>query len=95
MIADVVAVGARGPLGLSGLQVAMSVRAGKLEPRSIRQRDKRDREIGIALTGGLGETLYGFHRFVALATPVSATRSRIGRVTVRVSMRFRGSWRTK
>jgi len=69
MIADVIAVGARGPLGLSSLQVAMGVRAGKLEPRSLRQRDKRDHEIGMALTGGLGETLVGFHRLVGLAAP--------------------------
>lgn len=69
MIADVVSVGARGPLGLSSLQVTLCARAHKLEPRSVRIRDRRGQEIGMALTGGLGEGLHGYPRLVALAAP--------------------------
>jgi len=69
MIANVVGMGARGPLGLSSLQVAMGIRAGLFEPRSIKLRNKRGEHIGVALTGGLSETLHGFARFVVLAAP--------------------------
>jgi 3-oxoacyl-[acyl-carrier-protein] synthase-1 len=69
MIADVVSLGARGPLGLSSTQVAMCLRARKLEPRSVKIRDRRDQEIGIALTGGLGERLFGYQRMVSLGAP--------------------------
>jgi 3-oxoacyl-[acyl-carrier-protein] synthase-1 len=50
----------------------MCVRARKLEPRSVKVKDRRGQEIGIALTGGLGERLYGYHRCVALAAPALA-----------------------
>lgn len=69
MIADVVSLGARGPLGLSSTQVAMCLRARKLEPRSVKILDRRGQEIGIALTGGLGERLFGYQRMVSLAAP--------------------------
>lgn len=69
MIADVIAVGARSPLGLSSTQVTLCVRARKLEPRSVAFLDRRGQEIGIALTGGLGERLFGYHRMVSLAAP--------------------------
>lgn len=67
--ANIQGVGARGPLGLSSLQVAMCVRARKFEPRALRMRDKRDHAVGMCLTGGLGRTLVGHHRMTALATP--------------------------
>jgi 3-oxoacyl-[acyl-carrier-protein] synthase I len=69
MIADVIGIGARGPIGLSSNQVAMCVRARKFEPRSVRMRDKRGNEVGLALTGGLGERLFGFERLVGLGAP--------------------------
>lgn len=69
MIAEVVGLGARNPLGLSALQVAMGLRAGLFEPRSIPQLDKHGEEIGIALTGGLGRALHGHERMIALAAP--------------------------
>ncbi|MBM4376133.1 MAG: hypothetical protein FJ095_13705 [Deltaproteobacteria bacterium] len=69
MIANVVGMGARGPLGLSSLQVATSVRARRFEPRSVALRDRHGHEIGLALAGGHGERLTGFERHVALAAP--------------------------
>ncbi|HLM73726.1 MAG TPA: beta-ketoacyl synthase N-terminal-like domain-containing protein [Polyangiaceae bacterium] len=63
------ATGARSPLGLSALQIAMCARAKKAEPRSTRLRDKRDREIGACLTPGLPEDLYGYERLLAIAAP--------------------------
>jgi len=69
-IGDVMAVGARGPLGLSSLQLALCARAKKLEPRSLPHlRDKRGREIGMCLSGGLSWQLYGYARLLALAVP--------------------------
>lgn len=72
MIADVSGVGARGPLGLSSLQVATSVRAQGFAPRSIAQRDRAGHPIGIATTGGLGARTTGFERLVGLAAPALA-----------------------
>lgn len=73
---DVVSVGARAPLGLSSRQVAMCLRARKLEPRTIRLDDRRGRHIGICATGGLAETLVGYSRFVRLAAPALAEAAR-------------------
>ena len=72
MMADVVGMGARGPLGLSALQVAMAVRARSFEPRSVHLLDRKGREVGMGVTGGLGENSYGFDRLVALAAPALA-----------------------
>jgi 3-oxoacyl-[acyl-carrier-protein] synthase-1 len=72
MIAEVASTGARGPLGFSSLQVAMAVRAQRLEPKSIPWRDRHGHEIGIALTGGLGSSSHGLARMVALAAPALA-----------------------
>jgi 3-oxoacyl-[acyl-carrier-protein] synthase-1 len=69
MIANVVGMGARGPLGLSVLQVAMGLRSGLFAPRSIKLVDKHDEPIGIGITGGIGETVHGLNRFVVLAAP--------------------------
>jgi 3-oxoacyl-[acyl-carrier-protein] synthase-1 len=68
-IANIIATGARCPLGLSALQIAMCSRAKKSEPQSTRLRDKRDREIGVCLTPGLPDDLYGYDRLLALAAP--------------------------
>ena len=69
-IGDVMAVGARGPLGLSSLQLALCARAKKLEPRSLPHLlDKRGREIGMCVSGGLSWRLYGYDRLLALAVP--------------------------
>ncbi|HHH11351.1 MAG TPA: hypothetical protein ENK23_04680, partial [Sorangium sp.] len=72
MKADVISVGARGPLGLSALQVTMCLRARKLEPRSTAFFDRRGQEIGMALSAGLGEKAYGFSRMLGLAAPALA-----------------------
>lgn len=69
MIANIVGMGARGPLGLSSMQMATSVRARRFEPRSVALRDRHGHEIGLALAGGHGEHLTGFERLVALAAP--------------------------
>ncbi len=69
MIAKVAGVGARGAVGLSSLQMAMGIRSRLFEPRSLPWLDKRGREMGMALSGGLGIASHGVERFVALATP--------------------------
>lgn len=69
MIGHVVSVGARSPLGLNSLQVAMTVRAKKHEPRDCAFVDRRDRPIGMCLTGGLHARLFGFDRMLGLAVP--------------------------
>lgn len=69
MIADVIGLGARGPLGLSTLQLTLGVRAHKKEPRSLRQRDRFGQEIGICFVGGLHPSLHGRRRLEALAAP--------------------------
>ena len=70
MIADVVGVGSRGPLGLSSMQVAMCARARKFEPRSIGHiKDTKGREIGACVSGGLSIHLHGYERLLALAVP--------------------------
>lgn len=66
---NIVSLGARCPLGLNSLQVAMCVRAKKHEPRSCQFVDKRDQPIGVCLTGGLPGHLVGFERMLQLAAP--------------------------
>lgn len=68
-LAYIKSIGARGPLGLSPLSMAMCARARKLEPQSIGLRDKRGNPIGICLTPGLPETLTGYDRLLALGAP--------------------------
>jgi len=65
----VVSVAARGPLGLSSLQVAMCARARKAEPRSTHFVDKRGRFVGACTTPGLPDALVGYDRLIALAAP--------------------------
>lgn len=72
MIGDIVGVGARGPVGLSSLQLAMGVRARKLEPRTLPVlRDKRGQDIGACVTGGISLAVIGYERLLALAAPAA------------------------
>lgn len=68
-MSHIVAVGARSPLGLTSLQVAMCVRAKKREPRNCLFTDSRNKPIGICLTGGLHARLFGFERMLGMAVP--------------------------
>jgi 3-oxoacyl-[acyl-carrier-protein] synthase-1 len=72
VIGEIASVGARGPLGLSSLQLAMSLRAQKLEPRTLSLRDNRNRPIGMCLTGGIGARVHGYERLLTLAAPALA-----------------------
>ncbi len=72
MNVSVVGVGARAPLGLSSLQLAMCVRARKFEPQSIALSDKRAQPVGLCYTGGIGGQVYGVHRMISLAAPAIA-----------------------
>lgn len=68
-IATVMRAGARAPIGLSRLQVAMGIRAGRLDPRPCSFRDKNGATIGTCRVGGLPENLVGHDRLLALAVP--------------------------
>lgn len=68
-VGDIVSLGARCPLGLNSLQIAMCVRAKKHEPRSSSFVDKQNQPIGVCLTGGLPKNLVGFERMLGLAGP--------------------------
>lgn len=72
----IVSVGARAALGLSALQVAMSVRAGLFEPRAVRFRDARGQSVGMCRVGGIGGECHGYERLVGLAAP--ALREAVG-----------------
>ena len=73
MSASIVGLGARGPLGFSSFQLAMASRAQLFEPRAVGHlRDRRGREVGVCLTGGLAADLYGYERLLALAAPALA-----------------------
>jgi 3-oxoacyl-[acyl-carrier-protein] synthase-1 len=72
----VVRVGARCPVGLSSLEVAMCVRACKLEPRSSALLDRNGRAVGTARARWLDDELTGFDRLVALAAPALAEAAR-------------------
>jgi 3-oxoacyl-[acyl-carrier-protein] synthase I len=68
-VAEILGVGARGPLGLNALQVAMCGRAGKIEPRRTRFPDKHGNSIGAVRARYLPDDLHGYDRLVALAVP--------------------------
>ena len=78
-IGTVVSVGARGPLGLSSLQMAMNIRAAKLEPRRSSFRDKRAQPVALCMTGGLSAESHGYERMLSLAVP--ALREAMAAVT--------------
>lgn len=80
----ILALGARSPLGLSALQVAMCARAQKLEPRSTEFMDRKNYRIGAARSVALSDELHGFDRFVALGAP--ALREASERLPVRAPL---------
>ena len=68
-IATILRAGARAPIGLSRLQVAMGVRAGRMDPRPCSFRDKRGQIIGSCRVGGLPLDVVGHDRLLGLAAP--------------------------
>jgi 3-oxoacyl-[acyl-carrier-protein] synthase-1 len=79
-ICEILGVGARGPLGLNALQIAMCGRAGKIEPRRTRFVDKHGNSIGAVRARYLPDDLHGYDRLVALAVPalIEAAKVLIG-----------------
>lgn len=69
---SVFGVGARCPLGLTALESAMGIRAGKLEPRGSRFTDARGHAIGICRARFLSDDVHGLSRLVRLAAPAMA-----------------------
>lgn len=69
MAPKVARVGARSPLGLTSLQVAMFARAAKLDPRSCGLRDKRGVYIGVCRASALPDDMYGIDRWLGLGAP--------------------------
>lgn len=69
MGAPVIGVGARSPLGLTALSVAMTARAHKLDVWLTRFVDRWNRTVGASRARFLPEDLHGFERLVALGAP--------------------------
>ena len=69
MAARIITTSARGPFGLTDLQIAMGVRGRKLEPQTCGFIDKRGQWIGVCRLPGLPAELHGFDRLLALAVP--------------------------
>lgn len=67
--AVVVGVGARSHNGLTALQVAMSVRAGKMEPRESHMIDRHGEPVGVCRLMSIGDRVQGLDRFIALGAP--------------------------
>lgn len=65
----IVAAGARGPLGLTALEVAMCARAQKLDVWPTRFEDRWRFRIGASRARYLPDDLHGFDRLVALGAP--------------------------
>ncbi len=61
--------GARTPLGLNRLQVAMCARAAALEPSPCRYRDSYGASLGVVRAASLSDDLLGVERWLALAAP--------------------------
>jgi 3-oxoacyl-[acyl-carrier-protein] synthase-1 len=80
LLPEILGVGARGPLGLNALQIAMCSRAGTIEPRRTRFSDKRGNSIGAVRARYLPDDLHGYDRLVALAVPalIEAAKSLVG-----------------
>ncbi|MEO7330297.1 MAG: hypothetical protein ABI193_17100, partial [Minicystis sp.] len=68
-LCQIIGAGAKSPLGPTLLEVAMCVRAAKVEPRSTTLTDKRHNLIGDVRCPGLADDLHGYPRLVALALP--------------------------
>lgn len=64
--AVIVGVGARAPLGLTALQVTMSVRAGKMDPRDTYLIDRAGAPMAMCRLPSIGDHVMGLERFVAL-----------------------------
>ncbi|AGP36435.1 beta-ketoacyl synthase N-terminal-like domain-containing protein [Sorangium cellulosum] len=64
--AVLVGVGARAPCGLTALQIAMSVRALKMDPRPCHMVDKNGESIATARLPSIGDDVIGLDRFLAL-----------------------------
>jgi 3-oxoacyl-[acyl-carrier-protein] synthase-1 len=73
----VVGVGARTSTGLTALQVALAVRAGKLLPRESHLIDKAGDPIGTCRLGSIADNVMGLDRLVELGAPaiLQATHS--------------------
>lgn len=67
--AVVVGVGARAPNGLTALQVTMSVRARKMDPRASHLIDKSGEPMATCRLPSIGDHVMGLDRFVALGGP--------------------------
>ncbi|MEP7120931.1 MAG: hypothetical protein ABJE95_08485 [Byssovorax sp.] len=65
----ILGLGARSPLGLNALQVAMNGRAQRLEPRSSDFQDRKGYLIGAARAECLDDSVVGWERFAALGAP--------------------------
>lgn len=65
----VTGAGATGPLGLARMQIAMSVRAHKMEPRDTTLLDQRGDPIGICRASAISDQLVGSRRLIELAAP--------------------------
>jgi 3-oxoacyl-[acyl-carrier-protein] synthase-1 len=61
--------GARAPLGLSSEQVAMCVRAKKMEPETTRFTDRSGEPIGVCRTLAVAGSIHGYDRLLRLAAP--------------------------
>lgn len=66
---SVVSVGARSPMGLDAVQTTMVWRSGRLTPRSLPWKDKRNQAIGSVRTRALSDDVLGFERLVELGAP--------------------------
>jgi 3-oxoacyl-[acyl-carrier-protein] synthase I len=84
----ILGVGARSPLGLSALQVTMSARALRLEPRSTDFRDRKGYWIGAARAECLDDAMVGWERFAALGAPAlrEAASGQTGRFPLIVAL---------
>lgn len=65
----IIGAGARTPLGLNRIQVAMCARAAALEPRPCPCRDSEGAAIGVVRSAALPDDLFGVERWLALAAP--------------------------
>jgi 3-oxoacyl-[acyl-carrier-protein] synthase I len=68
----VVGVGARAHNGFSALQVAMSCRAGLMDPQESHMIDRHGEPMAMCRLMTLGDRVQGMPRFVALAAPALA-----------------------
>lgn len=84
----ILGIGARSPLGLNALQVAMNARALRLEPRSTNFRDRKGYWIGAARAVCLDDAVVGWERFAALGAPAlrEAASGQTGRFPLIVAL---------